>query len=60
MERSAAREAEQGARIGLEQAAAAEVAGADFAGLAAGCEDDAMHARKFRGLVPLMTRLRKL
>ena len=44
----------------MERAAAVPVAGADFVGLAAGCEDDAMHARKFRGLVPLMTRLRKL
>ena len=55
----AAREAEEEARIGLEQAAAALIAGADFAGLAAGRED-AMRARKFREPAPPMTSLRKL
>jgi len=59
VERSAAREVEEEAWTGLEQAAAAEVAGADFAGLAAGRED-AMHARKFREPAPPMTNLRKL
>jgi hypothetical protein len=59
VERSAAREVEEEARTGLEQAVAAEAAGADFAGLAAGCED-AMHARKFREPAPRMTNLRKL
>ena len=59
VERPAVREAEQEARIGLERAAAAEVAEADFAGLAAGREDVA-RARKFREPALRMTKLRKL
>ena len=59
VERFAAREVEEEARTGLERAVAAEVAGADFAGLAAGRED-AMRARKFREPAPRMTNLRKL
>ena len=57
-ERPAAKELEV-ARLVAGRAVAAEVAGADFAGLAAGCED-AMRARKFRELAPPMTSLRKL
>jgi hypothetical protein len=42
-----------------EKAEAAQIAGADFAGLAAGRED-AMRAKKFREPAPPMTSLRKL
>ena len=59
MERPAAREAEVESRIVVERVVAAQVAGADFVGLAAGCEDT-VRARKFRGLAPLTIRLRKL
>jgi len=59
VEGPAERAADEEARFGWERAAVAEVAGADFAGLAAGRED-AMRARKFREPAPLMTSLRKL
>lgn len=45
--------------MGWERAVAAQVAGADFVGLVAECED-AMRARKFREPAPRMTSLRKL
>jgi hypothetical protein len=59
LERPAEGAAEEEARFGWERSVAAQVAGADFAGLAAGRED-AMGARKFRELAPPMTSLRKL
>jgi hypothetical protein len=59
LERPAATAAEEEARIGWERVVAAQIAGAGFAGLAAGCED-AMRAKKFRDLAPPMTTLRKL